>query len=159
MYQQDHVNQQLPTLDWLNSSTAYKGVYHWIAFYEGEDEILCFNITTEIFLNMKIPESLHFSNGTLHSLLLLNECLSLVCYPCEGSLVDPTTNLMEIWIIEDYNVYESWIRKFTIIALPTYSPLAIWKDYILFFQSKTGYFVSYDLNTEEIKELNIYMGV
>uniref|UniRef100_M1AK39 Class S F-box protein n=2 Tax=Solanum tuberosum TaxID=4113 RepID=M1AK39_SOLTU len=153
----DHVNnQQLPTLCWLNSSVSFKGVYHWIAFFEGEDKILCLDMTTEIFRNMQIPDSGNYYNGTLHSLLLLNESLSLLCYPCEESLVDPTTSLMEIWIMKDYNIYESWIRKFTIIGLPTDSPLAVWKDYILLFQSKSGYLMSFDLHSNEIKEVNIH---
>ncbi|KAK6803221.1 hypothetical protein RDI58_001005 [Solanum bulbocastanum] len=77
----DQVNQQLPTLSWLNSSVSYKGVYHWIVFFEGEDKILCFDMTTEFFRNMQIPDRRNFLNGTLHSLLLLNESLKLVMLP------------------------------------------------------------------------------
>lgn len=88
--------------------------------------------------------------------LLLTDSLSLTCHPRLGPMTYSTNDLIEIGIMTDYNVYESWIKKYTIRGLPTESPLAVWKDYLLFFQSKTGYFVSYDLNSDEIKELNFH---
>lgn len=151
----DHVNQELPILFWLNSSMSYKGAYHWIASVEGRNIILCFDMTTEIFRNIELPNTSKFFKGTLYSLQLLNESLSLLCYPCLASGTDPTTDMMEIWIMKDYNIYESWIRKYTIIGLPTENPLVVWKDYILLFQSNSGYLISYDLKQDEIKELNI----
>nr|AIG62924.1 S-locus F-box protein type-6 [Solanum pennellii] len=151
----DHVNQELPILFWLNSSMSYKGAYHWISSVEGRNIILCFDMTTEIFRNIELPNTSKFLKGTLYSLQLLNESLSLLCYPCLASGTDPTTDMMEIWIMKDYNIYESWIRKYTIIGLPTENPLVVWKDYILLFQSNSGYLISYDLKQDEIKELNI----
>ncbi|KAG5631534.1 hypothetical protein H5410_003251 [Solanum commersonii] len=59
-------------------------------------------------------------------------------------------------ISQDYNVYESWNKKYTIRGIPTELPLVVWKDYLLGFQSNSGYLMSYDLNCDEIKELNIY---
>ena len=112
-------------------------------------------MTTEIFRNIELPNTSKFFKGTLYSLQLLNESLSLLCYPCLASGTDPTTDMMEIWIMKDYNIYESWIRKYTIIGLPTENPLVVWKDYILLFQSNSGYLISYDLKQDEIKELNI----
>lgn len=113
-------------------------------------------MSTEIFRNMKTPDSRNFSNGTLHSLLLLKESISLLCYSFLGPTIDPTKDLMEIWIMIDYNVHESWIKIYTISGLPTESPLAVWKDYLLLFQSKSGYLMSYDLNSDEIRELNVH---
>ncbi|XP_059290335.1 F-box protein CPR1-like [Lycium ferocissimum] len=153
----DYADQQLSRLFWSTSSMFYKGAYHWITTSkEHEPIIFCFDMSTEIFRNMKPPNTREFSNGTLHSLLILSECLSLTCYPCLGAMIDPTTDLMEIWIMKDYNVYESWIKKYTITGLPTESPLAVWKDYLLLFQSKSGYLMSYDFNLDEIKELNFH---
>ncbi|KAK4737280.1 hypothetical protein R3W88_000977 [Solanum pinnatisectum] len=131
----DHVDQQLPKLFWLNSSMSYKGCYHWIASFEGQKIILCFDMTTEIFRNIQMPDTTKFTEGTLHSLLILNESLSLICYP---SVIDPNTDF----------------KKYTIIGLPTENPLVMWKDYVLLFQSKNGYLMSYDLKQDEIKELN-----
>uniref|UniRef100_M1DHD5 Class S F-box protein n=2 Tax=Solanum tuberosum TaxID=4113 RepID=M1DHD5_SOLTU len=149
----DHVDQQLPKLFWLNSSMSYKGCYHWIASFEGQKIILCFDMTTEIFRNIQMPaDTSKFTEGTLHSLLILNESLSLLCYP---SVIDPNTDFMEIWIMKDYNIYESWIKKYTIIGVPTENPLVMWKDFVLLFQSKSGYLMSYDLKHDAIKELNI----
>ncbi|KAG5632025.1 hypothetical protein H5410_003742 [Solanum commersonii] len=145
----DHVDQQLPKLFWLNSSMSYKGCYHWIASFEGQKIILCFDMTTEIFRNIQMPaDTSTFTEGTVHSLLILNESLSLLCYPS-------TTDFMEISIMKDYNIYESWIKKYTIIGVPTENPLVMWKDYVLLFQSKSGYLMSYDLKRDAIKELNI----
>ncbi|TMW83773.1 hypothetical protein EJD97_000757 [Solanum chilense] len=151
----DHVDQELPILFWLNSSMSYKGAYHWIASVAGANTILCFDMTTEFFRNIEMPNTSKYLKGTLYSLQLLNESLSLLCYPCLASGTDPTTDLMEIWIMKEYNIYESWIRKYTIIGLPTENPLVVWKDYILLFQSNSGYLISYDLKQDEINELNI----
>lgn len=153
----DHAYQHLPTLFWLTTSTFYKGTYHWISTSEElEQIILCFDMSTEIFRTMKTPHT--SSNGTtLHSLLIFTEFLSLIFYPQLGSMIDPTTDhFMEIWIMKDYNVYESWIKKYTIRGLPTESPLSLWKDYLLLYQSKNGYFMSYHLNSHEIKDLNFH---
>ncbi|XP_059289788.1 F-box protein CPR1-like [Lycium ferocissimum] len=153
----DHVDQQLPKLFWLTSSIFYKGAYHWItSSREFKPTILCFDMSTEIFRNMEPPNTREFSSGTIHSLLILTESLCLTCYPCLGPMIDPANILMEIWIMKDYNVYESWIKKYTIRGLPTESPLAIWKDCLLLFQSKSGYLMLYDLNSDEIKELNFH---
>ncbi|XP_060201065.1 F-box protein CPR1-like [Lycium barbarum] len=153
----DHVDPQLPGLFWLTSSIFFRGVYHWITTSEElEPIILCFDMSTEIFRNMKPPDTREFSNGTLHSLVLLTGSLSLICYPCLGPMIDPAKDLIEIWVMKDYNVYESWINKYTVRGLPTESPLAVWKDYLLFFQSKSGYLMSYDLNSDEINELTFH---
>lgn len=77
----DYVDLNLPTLLWLTSSIFYKGSYLWIATSEElEEVILCFDLSTEIFHNMKIADT-EFSNGILHSLLLFFESLSLNMLP------------------------------------------------------------------------------
>nr|AIK66459.1 S6a-locus F-box type-12 protein [Petunia integrifolia subsp. inflata] len=154
----DHVDQQLPKLFWMTSSMPYNGTYHWLITlsYEHKLILLCFDMSTEIFRYITTPNTRYFSSGTRHSLVLLNDCLSFICHPFLGPEIDPTKDFIDIWMMKDYNVYESWINIYTIRVLPIHEfPLAIWKDSLLFFQGKTGYLMSYDLNTEEVKELNL----
>ncbi|XP_049381632.1 F-box protein CPR1-like [Solanum stenotomum] len=152
----EHVNLQLPRLFWLNSSMFYNGAYHWIATSEGRLVILCFDLSTEIFRIIKTPNIRRCSNGTRYSFILLNGSIGLICYPCLGPMVDPMINLIDIWILKNYNVNESWGKKYTIRCLPIESPLAVWKDYLLLYQSKNGHFMSYDLNSDEVVELNLH---
>nr|BAJ24868.1 S-locus linked F-box protein type-4 [Petunia axillaris subsp. axillaris] len=155
----DHVDQDLPRLFWLTSSMYYNGAYHWITTLNHEDKliILCFDMSTEIFRNINTPDTRQFSSGTCHSLMLLDECLSFMCHPYLGPEIDPTTDSIDIWMMKDYNVYESWTKKYTIRVLSIdESPLAVWKDSLLFFQGKSGYLMSYDFKSEEVKEWNLH---
>ncbi|XP_049382596.1 F-box protein CPR1-like [Solanum stenotomum] len=149
----DHVDQGLPKLYWSPCSQMfYKGAFHWI----DQDIILCFDISTEIFRNMNIPDTYHYYNDPFYSLIILNKSLTLICYPSILPVIDPTEDLIEIWIMKDYDVYESWIKKYTLRSLSMECPLAVWKDNFLLFQGNSGCLISYDLNSDEIKELNLH---
>ncbi|XP_059292167.1 F-box protein CPR1-like [Lycium ferocissimum] len=149
----DHVDQQLPVIHWLPCSQIfYKGIFHWIA----HTVILCFDMSTEIFYTMRMPDTSHnFRIEPHRSLVILNESLTLICYPSVVPVIDPTEDLIEIWIMKDYDVYESWIKKYTIRGLPIKIPLAVWKHNLLLFQSRTGFLMTYDINADDVKEFNL----
>nr|BAJ24873.1 S-locus linked F-box protein type-5 [Petunia x hybrida] len=147
----DHVYQQFPTIFWVPCSQIfYMGTFHWIC----QRVILCFNMSTEIFHHIRMPDPCH--NIRNHSLVILNKSLTLICYRSVAPTSDPIEDLMEIWILKDYDVSESWVKKYTIRSLPIKIPLAIWQDNLLLFQNRSGYLMVYDLRTDNVKELNIH---
>ncbi|KAG5632178.1 hypothetical protein H5410_003895 [Solanum commersonii] len=155
----DHVDQQFPSMYYLPCSQIfYKDSCHWFAIPNTEDivSILCFDITTEVFHVMKMPNNYHSFGRTCYALVILSECLTLICYPDSKSDIDPTQDLMDIWIMREYGVYESWFKKYTIgRRFPIESPLGVWKHNILTFQSTTGYLIFYDLNSGKTQEFSL----
>lgn len=104
---------------------------------------------------MEVPETCASYDQKCYSLVVLDEYLTFICYPNprrESSLVQET---IDIWIMEEYSVNESWIKKYTIRAAPIESPLAVWKDRLLLLQDKSGLLISYDLNYDAVNEFKL----
>ncbi|XP_049388877.1 F-box protein CPR1-like [Solanum stenotomum] len=150
----DWVDQQFPILNWLPCSQIfYNGTCHWIA----HTVILCFDVSGELFRTMEMPNTRHnYVNGPNYSLVIQNESLTFICYPSVLPANDPLEDLTEIWIMKYYNVHDSWIKKYTIRGLSIEIPLALWKTHLFLFQRKNGCLMFYDLNSEEVKGLNIH---
>nr|ABR18786.1 class S F-box protein [Nicotiana alata] len=152
----NHVDQQLPTIFWNQCfEMLHNGAFHWYAVGDLTYEILCFDFSTEIFRSMKMPESCNAYDGKRYSLAVVNESLTLICYPSPDSEIDQTQNTMDIWIMMEYGVNESWTKKYIISPLPIESPLTIWRDHLLLLQSKTGQLISYNLRSNEVKEFDL----
>ncbi|TMW93845.1 hypothetical protein EJD97_011086 [Solanum chilense] len=154
----DHVNQQLPSLFWLPCSQIYfRGSCHWIAISEVDPlVILSFDMSKEIFQTMKMPHTCYFIGGPRYSLVILNDFLTLICYSYQQPAIDQLNDLIDIWIMNDYCVCESWSKEYTVAGLPIESPLSILNGYLLLFQSKSGSLMSYNLNSNEVNELNLH---
>ncbi|XP_049373464.1 F-box protein CPR1-like [Solanum verrucosum] len=148
----EHVN--LPLIYWLPcSEMLYKEVVHWFATTDISMVILCFDMCTEIFRIIKMPEVCNvLTNEQYYGLVILRECLTLICYPNPMSPIDPIKDKVHVWVMEEYGVSKSWILKNTIRVVPVESPLAVWKNNILLFESKNGHVISYDINSNEEKE-------
>nr|ABR18789.1 class S F-box protein [Nicotiana alata] len=152
----DQVNLQLPYVHWNPCSDMfYSGASHWFG-NANTVVILCFDLSTETFRNMKMPNTCHSRDEKCYGLVVLNEYLTLICYPYPGKVIDPLKDFMDIWMMKDYGVNESWIKKYTITPLSIESPLAVWKDHLLLLQSRKGFLVSYDLKSKEVKEFNFH---
>ncbi|XP_009620515.1 F-box protein CPR1-like [Nicotiana tomentosiformis] len=146
---------QVPRVYWLPcSEMVYKEAVHWFATID-EVVILCFDIGTEFFRNFKMPGACYFIKQSRYGLIVLNESLSLICYPDPGCAIDPTQDFIHIWIMKEYGISESWIKKYTIKPLPIESPLVVWRDHLLLLQNKTGQLIYYDVNSNEIKEFDL----
>ncbi|XP_060191130.1 F-box protein CPR1-like [Lycium barbarum] len=152
----DNVDQQLPYVHWYPCAELfYKGASHWFG-NTNTVVILCFDMSTETFRNIKMPNTCHSKDSKGYGLVILKELLTLICYPYPGCEIDPAIDFMEIWAMMEYGVNESWIKKYTIPPLMIESPLAVWKDHLLFLQSINGHLISYDLNSNEVKELSLH---
>ncbi|XP_006341882.1 F-box protein CPR30-like [Solanum tuberosum] len=155
----DILDQQLPGIYWLPCSQKfYKGSCHWFTNTTDDNSVavFCFDITTETFRIMNMPDCCHFFYGPRYGLVILIECLTLICYHDREPQVDPSEDMIDIWIMKEYGVSESWIKKYTIQPLPIEYPLAGWKDYLLYFQSTRGLLISYNLHSDEVKELILH---
>nr|BAQ18965.1 S10-locus linked F-box protein type-14 [Petunia x hybrida] len=152
----ENVDQQLPYVHWYPCAELfYKGTSHWFG-NTNTVVILGFDMSTETFRNIKMPNTCHFKDRKCYGLVVLNESLTLICYPYPGCEIDPAVDFMEIWIMKEYGVNDSWSKKYTIVPLAIESPLAIWKNHLLLLQSITGHLISYNLNSDEIKEFNLH---
>nr|AIK66473.1 S5-locus F-box type-15 protein [Petunia integrifolia subsp. inflata] len=154
--EQDQVYRQLPNVFWYPCfEMFYKGASHWFA-HANTMVILCFDMITETFRRMKFPNTCHFQDENCYSLVLLNDSLTLICYPYPEKVVEHEKDFMEIWIMMEYGVDESWIKKYSITPLSIETSLAVWKDHLLLLESRSGSLISYDLNTGEVKQLNLH---
>nr|BAQ18978.1 S11-locus linked F-box protein 1 [Petunia x hybrida] len=154
----DHAGQQLTTffIDQC-SQMFYKGTCHWIASQDIDAFlVLCFDMSTEIFRSFKIPETCHYSDGPCCRLVLLHDSLTLIYYPYPEPVIPLEKEMLNVWVMRDYSTYESWIKKYTITGLPIETPLAVWKNCLLLFQNRSGCLMSYNLESNEVKELNYH---
>ncbi|XP_009592459.1 F-box protein CPR1-like [Nicotiana tomentosiformis] len=152
----DDVDQQLPYVHWNPCAELfYKGTSHWFG-NTNTVVILCFDMSTETFRNIKMPDTCHSKDRKCYGLVVMKDSLTLICYPYPGCEIYPAIDFMEIWVMKEYGVNESWSKKYTITPLAIESPLAIWKEHILFLQSISGHLISYDLNSDEVKELGLH---
>ncbi|OIT07881.1 f-boxkelch-repeat protein [Nicotiana attenuata] len=95
----DHVDQQLPYVHrYPCAELSYKGASHWFG-NTNTVVILCFDMGTETFRNMKMPDTCHFKDRKWYGLVVLDESLTLICHPYPGCTIEPA-DFMEIWIMK-----------------------------------------------------------
>nr|BAJ24882.1 S5-locus linked F-box protein [Petunia x hybrida]BAQ18968.1 S10-locus linked F-box protein type-18 [Petunia x hybrida]BAQ19018.1 S22-locus linked F-box protein type-18 [Petunia x hybrida]BAQ19053.1 Sm-locus linked F-box protein type-18 [Petunia x hybrida]BAQ19082.1 S22m-locus linked F-box protein type-18 [Petunia x hybrida] len=154
----DHVAQELTTLCCVECTQMfYKGACHWIATQDLDAfRILCFDMSSEVFRSLKIPENCHLFEGPWCRLALIQESLTLIYYRYPDQSTAQGKDSSVVWIMKDYSVHESWVKNYTITSVPIHSPLAVWKGYLLVFEGKSGCLMSYDLICNKIKELNFH---
>ncbi|XP_016502576.1 F-box protein CPR1-like [Nicotiana tabacum] len=151
----EHVGQDLPIVHWMSCSMIfYKVACHWLAIVGSKMVILCFDMSTETFRNMILPNTCNYFNGPRYGLVILNESLSMICYPDQDHMSDPAHELMDIWIMSEYSVYDSWIKKYSIGLLPIDSLLAVWKDYSVLLECDNGHLISCDIKSGKVKAFN-----
>ncbi|XP_016457162.1 F-box protein CPR1-like [Nicotiana tabacum] len=154
----EHVNQEMPRVYWAPCSLVfYNSACHWLAIAPKDKmTILCFDMSTETFNNINMPNTCNSYNGPCYGLVVLDESITMIRYPNTNPEYDAAQDLMQIWIMKRYGVYESWIKKYTIRPLPIESPLAIWKDRMMLLQSRKCFLISYDPKFDKVKELYLH---
>nr|AIK66454.1 S6a-locus F-box type-11 protein [Petunia integrifolia subsp. inflata] len=136
-----------------SSEIFYKETFHWCA-HDDTVMILCFDISLETFHYMKLPDHCHFWDNKGYGLTVLSNYLTFITYPNPRCALDPGQEFTDIWIMEEYGVNGTWIKKYTIKPLPIESSLSIWKDHLLLLQTTRGTLSSYNLSSDELKEFN-----
>ncbi|XP_026420756.1 F-box/kelch-repeat protein At3g06240-like [Papaver somniferum] len=91
----------------------FNGVLHWlgtIVTRERTKLIVAFDLSSETYMNLHFPEetiTLHADGNVYFKLQVLGDSLCLVC----GLL--GRVGRVDVWVIQNYGVRESWIKKFT----------------------------------------------
>ncbi|KAK9010706.1 hypothetical protein V6N11_043577 [Hibiscus sabdariffa] len=126
------IDVKVPAYVWYSPcfETYFNGAFHWYAIDNNRNEvILSFHMGSEAFQAIPMPSAL--SLGTEKS--------------------------FEIYVMKEYGVRESWTKILTIGPLTKVEmPLAFWKNDEILMEGSDGLVVSYNLKTQELKDLPIY---
>ncbi|KAF5733139.1 F-box and associated interaction domains-containing protein putative isoform 1 [Tripterygium wilfordii] len=148
--------------DVVRGSICFKGDCYWLAYrddpaYNFEDTpyILSFNMADEKFEKFELPDFGLSINDYILELGMFNGTLAVILYTRPGRLFD-------IWVMEEYGVTESWVKKWSIEAvsgLATISglvwPLGFLRNYGVFFEDDGGQLVLYGKNSHVFKNLRL----
>ncbi|XP_026379934.1 F-box protein CPR1-like isoform X2 [Papaver somniferum] len=132
IYVSSHVVFLNGALHWISCNMSKQDIYHGI---------LTFDISNEKLMYVPLPEKciLHpedSKTGLYKAMGVLGDCLSLV-------LVDAKT--VEVWVMQDYGVRESWTKRFTtttqepIIQYPYWTPMLSLKTGDILMYSYDGF--------------------
>ncbi|OIT08447.1 PREDICTED: F-box protein CPR30-like [Nicotiana attenuata] len=143
---------------WRCFNVLINGAFHWRGTNlspAGDNWIVSFNFSTELFQNILFPEGLDIE--PCKSLVVLNESLALICYT---NIFYPqnvvTCQSIDIWLMKKYGVRESWIKEFTVGPMVIETPLSVWmNDVELMIESNNGKLASCNLFCGEFKDLNM----
>ncbi|CAK9315499.1 unnamed protein product [Citrullus colocynthis] len=98
------------------SPAVVKGRLHWVSLPRRHHlgrTIVSFDLASEEFIDIPKPDFGSLSRCNFH-LVILNDCLSAAVYCSHGK--------MEIWVMKQYGVKESWVKSFNI---GSYMPKAL----------------------------------
>ncbi|EXB50288.1 hypothetical protein L484_017826 [Morus notabilis] len=134
-----------------------KGVYFWWMQGEHEDTILSFDMSTDEFHYIPLPDYLQWEDDPLSlNFMVWNESLAVLSFP----YLD--WEYVEFWVIDsDFSGAEgpSWTKHLTIRHGPfaaVEDPIIFWKSDELLFRTADEKLVSYNLGTENIRNLPIH---
>ncbi|XP_073120244.1 F-box/kelch-repeat protein At3g06240-like [Henckelia pumila] len=134
----------------------FGGVLHFYAEIDMNDDpyILCFDITTEAFQLLDFPDD--FPEYGLSSLTVLNENLAMVGYPRWKGESEPS-QIIEIWVMKEYGVKESWTKQFVIGPYMVFCPfLLLNNEWLLVESNNVGQLAVCGLHENNFKELQFY---
>ncbi|XP_026416033.1 F-box/kelch-repeat protein At3g06240-like [Papaver somniferum] len=122
------------------------GALHWIgATNKTIRDIVAFDISSEKFMNLPIPdEILLLPKGSYCDLTVLGDSLCIVC----GVFND----WVDIWVMQDYGVGESWTKLITTSQRSTIKPYWSLKNGEILIQNPQG-FVLYDQKNDRVRFL------
>ncbi|GMI66270.1 F-Box Protein92 [Hibiscus trionum] len=96
---------------WQQSQVLVNGKLHWITYTTRNNAakpIMSFDLGTEQFKEVPRPDSVG-PDRHIHELVVLRGCLSAVSFNINNKEV-------EIWVMGEYDVKESWVKEFSIGA-------------------------------------------
>lgn len=97
-------------LDRRSSEALVNGRLHWVSRpsrYKPARRLISFDLADEQFREVPKPDCGDLNRYNYH-LAVLKGCLSAAFYCNYGRL--------EIWVMKEYNVKESWVKKYNIVA-------------------------------------------
>ena len=144
-----------------NSQFYLNGAYHWYGSIAGKhsDAIVSFDMTEEVFRIIRLPDldennvSALDKNAIWREYSVLNNCIAMIVYDIQETV---TEKIFDIWVMRQYGVKESWTKQFVIGPLSgIQNPLQFTLNDELLMVAHDGQLVSYNLNAQEIKSLQV----
>ncbi|XP_038680683.1 F-box/kelch-repeat protein At3g23880-like [Tripterygium wilfordii] len=149
--------------DFERGSVCFKGNCHWLGYRDGpgyvfeeNPYILSFNMADEKFEEFELPVFGPL-NYYIVKLVMVSGSLGVILYT-----LDPPGRLFDIWVMGEYGVTESWVKKWSIeaiLGLATISglawPLGFLRNYGVFYEDDGGELVLYNKNTHVFKNLGL----
>ncbi|XP_071904649.1 F-box protein CPR1-like [Coffea arabica] len=106
-------------------------------------EILSFELSTEQFREIQYPDGVEDTEGEygMQKLIVLDNSLAMIWYNITGSQI--SDQHFDIWVMMEYGVQESWVKKFSIGPLSGIeSPLSSWNSDKLLWEMSNGQLAS-----------------
>ncbi|GAV81177.1 FBA_3 domain-containing protein [Cephalotus follicularis] len=122
-----------------------------------DNYIVAFDMVDEVFSKISMPPFDLSSNYGCDSVGVLNGNLVVVSSP----YVELINRNVDIWVMKEYGVQESWTKQFTIGPISAHysahcSPMALWKNGGLLLFDKITELFAYDPDTQEIKKTQVH---
>lgn len=141
------------------STTYMNGVFFWWTKHEVDDKIISFDFSDEIFKTTSLPE---IGNADTYSckLTVLNSFVAILVIPHDHEVMrscfEIWPHFVDIWVLIEFGVKESWNKLFTITTPSTWRrPLGFWKNGELFIENGNNQLVLYDPFTKIEKNLQL----
>ncbi|XP_059660424.1 F-box protein CPR1-like [Cornus florida] len=142
------------------SHVFVNGASHWVAFEclgvygfkQNRNLILSFDMGSEVFKEMILPDSVANGRKLNLSIALFGESLSVFHYD-DGYW--STSKSCCIWVMKEYGVEGSWTKLFTVDLGGINKVLGFRKTGEVLVEKSDGELVSYDPNSEEEVETGI----
>lgn len=134
---------------------CFKRTYYWWAFNREDKSsvILALDMGDEVFQRVPTPPHVDLSEPDGRSLAMLNDSISLICCTYHGNGV---TTSIDIWVMDGFGAEGSWTRMWTVKHLRGEpKPLVFWKGNELLMEMSCGKLKSYNVDTQEIKDIMI----
>ncbi|KAL3812679.1 hypothetical protein ACJIZ3_013947 [Penstemon smallii] len=129
----------------------FNGVCHWCsAHLNFKNAILSFDLSTEVLGWLDYPV-ITKKDSFWSNFMVINECFAAVWFNyMEGEPID-------IWVMKEYGVRESWNKQFTIGPFGYSIPFLAWEnEWLLLHENREDHLVTCSFHTNEIKKYNVY---
>ncbi|KAK4435916.1 F-box protein [Sesamum alatum] len=135
----------------------FNGAQHWMVSDHHVGKILCFDVGREVLKWILHPPSLwdYRHDGKLGmALVTLKQSLAILRYSYESDSED----CIDIWLLKEYGVSESWTKQFVVGPYPTGHDILArcsWQDQWILFESN-GQLVAYAIHANQIKTFQFH---
>jgi F-box interacting protein len=134
-----------------SQTLALGGVFLWLA-EQKNGQIISFDFSDEVFRTTPLPYT-RDASAYYHQLMELNGYVAMALFPLSSANIKMS---LEIWVLLEFGVKESWIR-FVRIEHPVdlERRLGFWKNGKLLMENSEGQLVLYDPFTQTKTNLQI----
>lgn len=144
---------------WVKPQGVYcNDVYYWwnVGSSNSEGMVLSFDMSNEEFRTIALPDHVHEGNMKTRKLALWKGSVVFLFSPVNSWF----STTFEMWVmVNNFNGVKGltyWTKHLTIGPLRCiHSPLTFWKDDELLMETKDGRIVSYNLDTQNLRQLPI----